>query len=461
MKFLILSIFFIQNLFAIDIVHSKKSHSIAYEMLEDARLYNSHVYSDYDLLFQLHFNTVQDPLVRKTQSNLKQVDTIVSNLSSVHLGGAVYLSKNLLVGLQTYYGFLEYEYFTPGSAINSTKLEGSTSAFSDIILDLKWRFLSKERYSLALMPFLRIPTGSGEIPVRIFSPSSSNFQDISHKVLSEDSWGLGGRFIFEKYFDFMNLVINLGYQHADKAILGELDLRSKISLGVGGYIPLSSKVGVNLEWLRYFSLPLNSNQNPNELFVGLSAGITKRVVVFGGAALGNFLTDDDGNDFRISAGVKFSPRIWSEEKLPIELINPEPVFNEVEKQCTTPYVFEKSNRVIVRFPNNIGTILDSRDLDQVIKRIKDRAVDIFKVEIIGHTSQVGSESYNQKLSEQRASSVKRVLVDHGIDQYLISSSGKGELELIDPSLSEMADEVNRRVEFIISLKQKDGYYCQD
>ncbi len=463
MKLLFIILFSINSL-AIDIVHSKKSHSLTYEMLEDGRLYNSHVYSDYDLLFQLHFNYVEDPLVRKTQSNLKQVDTIVDSLSSVHLGAAAYLTKNILVGLQTYYGLVDYEYYTPGSPINSTKISDSTSGFSDLILDVKWRFLSKERYSMALMPFLRIPTGGGEIPIRIFSPGTSNFQDINHKVLSEDSWGLGGRLIYEKYFDFMNVVVNLGYLQADKAALGELDLRKKLSLGIGAYVPLSSKVGVNLEWLRYFSLPFNSNQNPNELFAGLSAGITKNVVVFAGAAFGNVLSDDDGNDFRISAGVKFSPRIWGDEKKPIELLNNDPVIkNEIVQiqECKEPYIFEKSNKVIVRFPHNVSTIYDSRELNDVIRRIKKRAVDIMNVQIVGHTSQKGSEEYNQRLSEKRAQSVTNVLVEHGINKDIISSSGRGERDLLDHESSSIADEVNRRVEFVVTLKQIDGYYCKE
>ncbi len=116
-------LFFCHSLSAIDVLHSKKSHSLAYEMLEDARVYNSHVYSDHDFVFHLGLNHVQDPLVRKTQSNIKQVDSIVNDLSSIHLGASVFFTKHLMFGIQGYLGKFNYEYYEPGSAINSSKIK--------------------------------------------------------------------------------------------------------------------------------------------------------------------------------------------------------------------------------------------------------------------------------------------------------------------------------------------------
>jgi len=50
------------------------------------------------------------------------------------------------------------------------------------------------------------------------------------------------------------------------------------------------------------------------------------------------------------------------------------------------------------------------------------------VMVTGHTDRIGSEAYNQKLSEQRANKVKDYLVSQGIDAGRLQAVGKGESE---------------------------------
>ncbi len=50
------------------------------------------------------------------------------------------------------------------------------------------------------------------------------------------------------------------------------------------------------------------------------------------------------------------------------------------------------------------------------------------VVVIGHTDRIGSESYNQKLSEQRANSVMKYLVSKGVPSDLISARGVGKTQ---------------------------------
>ena len=45
--------------------------------------------------------------------------------------------------------------------------------------------------------------------------------------------------------------------------------------------------------------------------------------------------------------------------------------------------------------------------------------------VIGHTDRIGSEHYNQKLSEQRAHSVMKYLVARGVPAEIISARGMG------------------------------------
>jgi len=73
-----------------------------------------------------------------------------------------------------------------------------------------------------------------------------------------------------------------------------------------------------------------------------------------------------------------------------------------------------------------------------------------KAEIVGHTDSTGSESYNQQLSERRALAVKVYLVEHGTDNYQLTSSGRGEMEPRSSNETEAGRQLNRRVEIFVT-----------
>ncbi len=66
-------------------------------------------------------------------------------------------------------------------------------------------------------------------------------------------------------------------------------------------------------------------------------------------------------------------------------------------------------------------------LDDAAAKIKANP-EIKAVIVTGHTDRIGSEAYNQKLSERRAKQVADYLVAQGVDSSIISSTGKGESE---------------------------------
>ncbi len=73
-----------------------------------------------------------------------------------------------------------------------------------------------------------------------------------------------------------------------------------------------------------------------------------------------------------------------------------------------------------------------------------------KVEIQGHTDSVGSDSYNQTLSEKRAYAIMNYLVTSlGITPERLSAKGYGELKPIASNDTEEGRALNRRVDFII------------
>lgn len=69
--------------------------------------------------------------------------------------------------------------------------------------------------------------------------------------------------------------------------------------------------------------------------------------------------------------------------------------------------------------------------------------------IVGHTDQVGSQSYNQGLSERRASSVSTFLRSRGVDGARLEARGLGETEPTATNDTEAGRQANRRVEVAI------------
>jgi outer membrane protein OmpA-like peptidoglycan-associated protein len=72
------------------------------------------------------------------------------------------------------------------------------------------------------------------------------------------------------------------------------------------------------------------------------------------------------------------------------------------------------------------------------------------VAIHGYTDSLGSEEYNQGLSERRANSVKAYLAARGIDSKRLSASGMGRSDPVAGNDSGAGRQQNRRVEVIIS-----------
>lgn len=91
-----------------------------------------------------------------------------------------------------------------------------------------------------------------------------------------------------------------------------------------------------------------------------------------------------------------------------------------------------------------------KKLDEVVsfsEKYKDA-----QLESSGHTCNIGTEEYNQKLSERRAESVKAYLVNKGVAADRIVSVGYGESKPIADNKTRAGREQNRRVEVCTVLK---------
>jgi outer membrane protein OmpA-like peptidoglycan-associated protein len=69
-----------------------------------------------------------------------------------------------------------------------------------------------------------------------------------------------------------------------------------------------------------------------------------------------------------------------------------------------------------------------------------------EITVIGHTDRVGSLQDNDRLSLQRAQTVRDLLVQAGVDPSMVTIAGRGEREPAMPTGDEVARAENRRVE---------------
>ena len=116
---------------------------------------------------------------------------------------------------------------------------------------------------------------------------------------------------------------------------------------------------------------------------------------------------------------------------------------------------------LAKFTGTIKGIYFDLDKDTIKPKsgpVLDRAVAVLKefptirIEISGHTDSTGSLEHNKDLSGRRAKSVKKYLVDHGIEEARIETRGAGPDEPVDTNKTAAGRAKNRRIEFTILVQ---------
>jgi outer membrane protein OmpA-like peptidoglycan-associated protein len=90
------------------------------------------------------------------------------------------------------------------------------------------------------------------------------------------------------------------------------------------------------------------------------------------------------------------------------------------------------------------------ELTRLVKLLKDNPE--IRIELGSHTDNVGSDEYNQKLSENRSKSVVDFLISKGIPSTRLVAKGYGESKPLETNETEEGRQVNRRTEFKILSK---------
>ncbi|MCI0912958.1 MULTISPECIES: OmpA family protein [Pseudomonas] len=125
---------------------------------------------------------------------------------------------------------------------------------------------------------------------------------------------------------------------------------------------------------------------------------------------------------------------------------PAPVVEEV--------VVQKEEVIVIRdvhfeFDSARLTAADKERLNTIATRLKQEAPSA-RLSVTGHTDSVGSDSYNQNLSERRAHSVTDYLVESGVPRAsFVSVVGAGETQPVADNATADGRSMNRRTEIRI------------
>lgn len=113
-----------------------------------------------------------------------------------------------------------------------------------------------------------------------------------------------------------------------------------------------------------------------------------------------------------------------------------------------PLVLEKATlRFNFEF-NSAAPSPEARDyLDDLVNALKDNPD--LRLQLIGHTDNVGSDKFNLRLSLSRAQAIKDYVVERGIDASRVTVDGKGLREPLNSNANPEEQALNRRVEMTI------------
>jgi len=253
----------------------------------------------------------------------------------------------------------------------------------------------------------------------------------------------------------------LSYQTSEygKVTIEVLPGTYTLELSKEGYLPREAAITVKPSATVNINTVLRKEEKEEKgVFSGTVSSFREEIplqskIEFLGTEIAALVSDPVKGIFQkeIAAGT-YNVRVSSEgylpETFPVEITKGETTIKNVKLVKK----LEKEEKIILRginFASGKAIIPPSEYpvLDQVVEVLK--ANKNVTVEIGGHTDAVGTETYNQGLSERRAQSVRNYLIQRGISASRLSARGYGEYQPVAPNTTRDGRSQNRRIEFTV------------
>lgn len=122
-------------------------------------------------------------------------------------------------------------------------------------------------------------------------------------------------------------------------------------------------------------------------------------------------------------------------------------------------IINEGNQLVVRMPDDILFAVDSAAVNPALNAdLRALAANLNRypestIQVIGHTDNTGTSSYNQGLSERRANAVSSILIGAGVSAGRVRSFGQGENQPLASNLTPEGRAQNRRVDITIIPNQ--------
>ncbi len=143
-------------------------------------------------------------------------------------------------------------------------------------------------------------------------------------------------------------------------------------------------------------------------------------------------------------------------KMSIEIVQPEKKMEVIPVDSAQLAIdalvkaFEGLNLIHFEFNKSSIQPNDALILDAVSNVAK--SFPQIKINLTGHTDNIGSDKYNNKLSEKRVTAAEKYLINKGVDKARISTKAYGEEKPVEDNKTSSGRAANRRVEIILDSK---------
>ena len=214
----------------------------------------------------------------------------------------------------------------------------------------------------------------------------------------------------------------------------------------------------------------------------MSTKVGKETIDARSASSGGYLTDSSGNAVRGSSGECWRAGVWTPalanfvgcdgvlaKALPVPSPATAPettTSSSIEPETLSQQALESSNSqdTVEKISFDTEMLFDfnktalknegRQRLDILASRLLGSTVEVVVAQ--GHTDSIGSQTYNQQLSEKRAKAVADYLSNKGIPSEKIVTEGRGDSQPIASNSSEAGRAMNRRVNIeVVSIPARE------